>query len=196
MIGGGKIASRKVGSLQECGAQVRVVAPACVEDLAEAAAAGRLELVSRPFEPGDLDGAWLAVAATDDRGVNEAVAAAAQSRGVLVNVVDEPDLCDFYVPASIRRGDLQITVGTGGSSPVLAKRIREGLESRFGDEYGPYLELLARLREELKARVPDRPRRFEAEKAFLDSEALDLLASGQRDAAERIVAECVSRYAD
>jgi len=187
VVGGGTVAERKVGSLLECGAQVVVVSPALTENLKELEAAGRIEVVWRGFEARDVENALLVIAATDIRGVNEAVAAACRAHNIPVNVVDVPDLCTFYVPATVRRGELQVTVNTGGASPVLARKLREELEDRFGPEYGPYIELLRRFREQVQARIDDRAVRHEAERAFLASDALSLLSEGRQEEAERPV---------
>lgn len=191
VVGGGAVAGRKVASLLECGADVVVVAPDATDQIRAWAASRRIKLMDRPFEPSDVAGALIVIAATDDSRVNSAVADAARASGALVNVVDVPDLCDFYVPASVTRGDLQITISTGGSSPALAKRIRIDLERQFGPEYESYLELLARLRSELKARVTDRARRNEAEEQFLASPALQLIAEGRLKDAEQILSDCL-----
>ena len=194
VIGGGQVAARKVGALLECGAVVTVVSPALCPALETRASAGSIAIARRPFEPGDLDGAVVAIAATDDSGVNKAVLAAGRESGVLVNVVDVPDLCDFYVPAQIRRGDLAVTISTGGACPALSKRLRERVESLFGPEYAPYLELLARFRRELKTRIPEQKQRAKAEEAFLDTPALSLLAEGKQEEAERVLSECLARF--
>ena len=191
VIGGGPVAERKVASLLECGAQVVVVAPEATPALKSWAAENRLRYLERAFEPADVSGAALAIAATDDTDVNTAVREAAARAGALVNVVDVPDLCDFYIPASVNRGKFQITVSTSGASPTLAKRVRIALEREFGPEYEAYTELLARLRRESQARIADRERRYRAEQLFLDSPALDMLAEGRRAEAEDILDECL-----
>ena len=195
VVGGGAVAARKAVSLMECGARVVVVSPDLTPELEVLAREGRVELLQQRFTPADLEGALIAIAATDDRAVNETVARAGRFHGVLVNVVDEPELCDFYVPASCTRGDLQIAVSTSGASPVLAKRIREELESQFGPEYEPFLRLCARLRRELQARVQDRALRNRAESEFLSSAALSLLAQGKVDEVEGLLEECLARFA-
>jgi len=194
VIGGGNVAKRKVASLKECGADVLVVSPELCPELADRAARGEIQALQRAFQPEDLEGAALAIAATDNPAVNQAVAAAGKDAGVLVNVVDVPDLCDFYVPASVRRGDLEIAVSTTGAFPALAKRLRIELEGQFGPEYEAYLELLARFRRELKARIPDAAIRNRAEEAFLDSPALSLLAQHKVHEAEQVLAECAARF--
>lgn len=191
VVGGGAVAERKVASLLECGADVAVVAPDATEQIRSWAGSHRIALSERPFQPSDVAGALLVIAATNDPAVNSAVSDAARASGALVNVVDVPDLCDFYVPASVTRGDLQITIGTGGASPALAKRLRMDLDRRFGPEYEAYLQLLARLRTESKARVPDRAKRNEAEEQFLSSPALRLIAEGRLKDAEQILADCL-----
>ncbi len=116
------------------------------------------------FDPDDLAEAFLVIAATNDRKVNEAVAQAA-APGQLVNVVDDPERCDFHVPAVIRRGPLTIAVSTGGSSPAVARRIRRELEEKYGEEYRPYLEFLQRARGIVLREVEDaegRKRLFQA----------------------------------
>jgi precorrin-2 dehydrogenase/sirohydrochlorin ferrochelatase len=193
VVGGGGVAARKVASLLECGARVVVISPELCAALEERVAAGEIEVARRPFEPEDVKGAVLAIASTDDTGVNEAVVAAAHRYGALVNVVDVPELCDFYVPASLRRGDLEITVSTSAACPALSKRLRIGLETQFGPEYAPFLRLLARLRRELKMRLPNQKDRAKAEEALLDTPALALLAEGKTEEAEKVLYECLAR---
>ena len=194
VIGGGLVAERKVGSLLACGAIVKVVTLECSAALRELADRGEIELVERAFEPEDLDGARLAIAATNVHTVNEAIMTAGHERGILVNVVDVPDLCDFYVPATIKRGDVLIAISTSGSCPALAKRLRQELEAKIGPEYETYATLLATLRQTLKARVTNSHRRVQAEEAFLNSEAFTLVREGNMEAAEQLVEDYVARY--
>lgn len=156
VVGGGTVALRKVESLLASGAQVTVVSPSFVPEIE---ALKGLELKKRKFRPEDLDGKFLAVSATDDRSVNEAVAKAAKKRMLLVNVVDDPELCNFYVNSQVRRGDLSISVSTGGASPALAKRIRKELEKQYGEEYAGLLRLMREYRPRIIRDVPDAERR-------------------------------------
>ena len=188
VAGGGRVAERKVQSLRECGAEVVVVSPGLTPDLEEMASRGEIETVRRAFEPADLEGAVLAIAATDDTAVNEAVLAAGKTHSVLVNVVDVPELCDLYVPASVNRGELQITIGTGGACPALSRQLRRRLSAEFGPEYEPYLRLLDRLRPDLIERVAKPERRKEILNELLTSPALGLLAEGA-EAEARLVLE-------
>ena len=149
VVGGGEVALRKARALAEAGAQVRVVAPDLLPAFTED---GRFECLAERYRKRRLEGARVVVAATDDEAVNRQVAEDARAAGVLVNVVDQPELCDFIVPAQVRRGDLLIAISTGGAAPALAKRLRERLEKEFGPEYATLLEALREVREDMKQR--------------------------------------------
>jgi precorrin-2 dehydrogenase/sirohydrochlorin ferrochelatase len=149
VVGGGEVALRKARALADAGATVRVVAPDLLPAFAED---GRFECLAARYEKRHLEGARVAVAATDDEAVNRRVAEDARAAGVLVNVVDRPELCDFIVPAQVRRGDLLIAISTSGAAPSLARRLRERLEKEFGPEYATLLEVLREVREDLKQR--------------------------------------------
>ena len=151
VIGGGEVGLRKVEGLLEAGALVTVIEPRPGDDLTALARKGRVELVFGPFEPSHLDGIWLAIAATDDEAQNRAVSDAAWERGIFVNVVDVPELCTFIVPASVRRGDLLLSVSTSGASPAVAARIRRRLETEYGPAWEVYLDLMGRVREKVLA---------------------------------------------
>ncbi|MCL6561121.1 MAG: bifunctional precorrin-2 dehydrogenase/sirohydrochlorin ferrochelatase, partial [Firmicutes bacterium] len=155
VIGGGKVAARKVGSLLECGARVTVISPAVVEEIAAWANAGIIEWVKRCFEKGDTEGAFLVVSATDDREVNNAVALECKAKHILLNVVDQPEFCSFHVPSVIRRGPLAIAVSTGGKSPLLARKIREKLEEAVPPAFGEFLEYLGAVRSKVIAEYPE-----------------------------------------
>lgn len=140
---------RKVQDLLEAGARVTVVSPELTPTLAKLAHQGRLRHLKCNFTPEHLEGMVLVVGATDDPEVNARVSAAAQARGIWVNIADAPELCTFIVPAQVRRDPLTIAISTGGASPALARRLREDLEAFFGPEYGPYLTLLQAVREKV-----------------------------------------------
>lgn len=149
VVGGGDVAGRKVLNLIDAGALVTVIAPRLTGVLRQLLAADRLTHLSRNYADGDLTGAFLAIAATDDNAVNRAVAKEARMRCILADIVDTPELSSFTMPAAMSRGDLVITVSTGGKSPALAKKIREELEEYFGVEYEATLRLLGGIREKL-----------------------------------------------
>lgn len=146
------MAERKVAGLLEAGARVKVIAPEVTEGLSRLAEEGRIELELRPYRRGDLRGAFLVIAATDDPKVQEEVFAEAEEERIFCNVVDRPALCSFIVPSVVKRGRLQLAISTSGASPALARRLREQLEEQFGPEYEEYLELMARWRQEILAR--------------------------------------------
>ncbi len=183
VIGGGSVAARKVAALIEAGASVTVVAPEACPDLEALAGSGAVAIRRRPFQPPDLDRAFVAVAATDSSEVNRAVSAAARERGILVNVVDDPGRSDFIVPAVVRRGNLCLAITTDGKSPLLARRIGERLEAEFGPEYGQFLDWLGEARETIKRKEPDEARRRALFARLVDSDVLDLLRAGRADLA-------------
>ena len=151
VIGGGSIGEGKVRGLLDAGAQVEVIDPAPSVGLEELARRGSVTLVRRGYEPGDLKGAFVAIAATDDGSVNASVFEEAEAEGVLFNAVDDTPYCHFAVPSILRRGDLLLTLSTGGKSPALAKSIRKNLTRQFGEEYGVLVDLLGEVREEALA---------------------------------------------
>jgi precorrin-2 dehydrogenase/sirohydrochlorin ferrochelatase len=149
VFGGGEVAERKCLSLVQAGARIRVVSPELVPGIAKLASEGRLEYLRREYRKGDVAEAFLVFAATDRLEVNRAIAAEAALHGVPVNIADCPGMSSFISPAIVARGDLLITVSTGGTSPALAGKIREELEDRFGIEYDKTLRLLGAVREKL-----------------------------------------------
>lgn len=146
VIGGGRVGLRKVRGLLACGAAVTLISPEATPELAAMAAEGRLVWLARGYQPGDLVDAFLVIAATDNETVQEQVHAEAEQANILVNVADVPKWCNFILPATVRRGDLAISISTAGKSPALAKRLRQELEKSFGPEYGLTLELMGALR--------------------------------------------------
>lgn len=149
VVGAGRVGEPKIRSLIESGACLRVIAPAASAAVREWARGGRLTWLQKTYEASDLDGGFLVVAATSSVEVNHAVYEEAKRRGILSNVVDDPQRCDFYYPAIVRRGQLQIAISTAGLSPALAQRIRKQLEEEFPSVYADWLEELGRRREAL-----------------------------------------------
>ncbi len=157
VVGAGSVGEPKISSLMVSGAQVRVVALHATAAVADWARQGNIAWEARAFDASDLDGVFLVIAATNSRELNAAIFRDAQARNILCNVVDDPDYCDFYYPAVVRRGELQIAISTNGQSPALAQRIRRELEIQFGPEYGEWLKELGRIRTELFNRREDNP---------------------------------------
>jgi len=164
VVGGGAVAARKVTPLLAAGARVRVGAPHLGTALARLRDEQRIEHIVGEFEPEWLDGAWLAIAATDDEAVNSAVAAAGDARRVWVNVVDDGRSSSFHVPARIERGPLQVAISSGGGAPMLARHLRERLETELDESLGPLAELLTRRRKQVRNRYP----RIADRRRFLD----------------------------
>ena len=173
VVGAGNVGEPKIGGLLETGARIRVVALAASPNVREWAREGRLELELRAFSAEDLDGAFLAVVATNSRSLNDRVYHEAQRRGVLCNVVDVPDLCDFFYPAVVRRGDLQIAVSTGGQSPSLAQKIRQQLEKQFGPGYAAWVTELGKTRKLILASDLDKEGKLELLHSLASREALE-----------------------
>lgn len=172
VVGAGKVGEPKIGRLIEIGAHVRVVALAASDQVREWARAGLLDLELRAFTPADLAGAFLAVVATNSRNLNERIYQEAQRRGVLCNVVDVPDLCDFFYPAVVRRGDLQIAISTAGQSPSLAQKIRQQLEKQFGPGYAAWVAELGETRRLILASDLDKERKLDLLHSLASREAL------------------------
>lgn len=149
VIGGGPVALRKVKSLLQGGGVVRVISPEAGAELREMSAAGEIEWIERGYVEGDLRGAFLVFAATDNPQIQSRIIKEAMKTGVLCNSADDPQSSHFHVPAHFRRGNMLVTVSTGGSSPGLAKRLRQQLEAQFVPEYEAVVELLAMIRGEV-----------------------------------------------
>ncbi|MBI3744316.1 MAG: bifunctional precorrin-2 dehydrogenase/sirohydrochlorin ferrochelatase [Chloroflexi bacterium] len=181
VIGAGDVAERKVAMLLKAGAKVTVVSPEGTVELASLSKAGKIEWRRRAYQFGDLSGAWLAIAATDDASVNRQIADEAEAGHVLLNVVDKPDLCTFIAPSVVQQGDLTIAISTAGKSPAMARKVREEMERYFPPEYGVLLDIAGEVREMLM-REPGRPP-AELWQQALSEEVLDLIRVGRRDAA-------------
>jgi precorrin-2 dehydrogenase/sirohydrochlorin ferrochelatase len=154
VIGAGHLAESKIASLRAADASVTVIAPQANERIEEQASSGEITLDRRPYRQGDLKGAFLVVAATNDPAVNRAVFAEATASGVLCNAVDDPPFCDFYFPSVVRRGELQIAISTAGKSPALAQQLRKDLNEQLPLDLGDWLQDLGDLRREVVATEP------------------------------------------
>jgi precorrin-2 dehydrogenase/sirohydrochlorin ferrochelatase len=181
VVGAGRIGEPKIAGLLETGARIRTVALQASPAVREWAREGKLELELRGFSADDLDGAFLTVVATNSRTLNEQVYREAQRRGVLCNVVDVPDLCDFFYPAVVRRGDLQIAVSTAGQSPSLAQKIRQQLEKQFGPGYADWVAELGQTRKLILASDLDKERKLELLHSLASREALEAALAEEQE---------------
>jgi precorrin-2 dehydrogenase/sirohydrochlorin ferrochelatase len=150
VCGGGTVACRKVEALLRAGARVDVVAPAVCPELTAMAARGLVTIIQREYRAGDLDTAFVVVAATDDREANRRIAEDARRGRCLINAVDDASCSDFIVPSTVNRGDLTIAVSTAGRSPAMARKLRTRLEAQYGDEYAALIEMAGDIRASLK----------------------------------------------
>ena len=193
VVGGGAVAERKVRSLLQAESEVTVIAPRLSQGLMELAREGRLDWYEMSFARGMLRdiGPVLVFCATDDTEVNELAAEEARGMGALVNAAAEPELTDFTVPASIRRGDLLVTVSTGGASPAFARALRQELEQEFPPAFGQWLERLYMLRQELQERVPDFGDRQKFWRQALSGTVWDVVRAGQLARAEAEIRDAI-----
>jgi uroporphyrin-III C-methyltransferase/precorrin-2 dehydrogenase/sirohydrochlorin ferrochelatase len=184
VVGGGAVAERKIEALLHAGALPRVGAPALTPRLAQWAEQGRIAWDVGSFTPAWLDEVWLVVAATDEGSVNRAVAAEAETRRLLANVVDDAELSSFQVPAIVERGELQIAISSGGHAPMVARHIRRQLETLLDDSWGSLVALLGRQRARIRARFPDMGERRRFFEHLLAGAVPRLLRQRQDAAAE------------
>ena len=181
VVGAGRIGEPKISGLLETGARIRVVSLDATPTVREWARAGTVELELRAFSQDDVEGAFLAIVATNSRTLNERVYHEAQRRGVLCNVVDVPDLCDFFYPSVVRRGDLQIAVSTAGQSPSLAQKIRQQLEKQYGPAYATWVKELGETRKLILASDLDKERKLDLLHSLASREALEAALAETRE---------------
>jgi precorrin-2 dehydrogenase len=172
VVGAGKVGEPKIGGLVDTGARVHVIALEASEVVHQWAKHGKITLEVRAFSKTDLAETFLAVIATSSRALNESIYREAQRRGVLCNVVDVPEYCDFYYPAVVRRGDLQIAISTNGQSPSLSRKLREQLERQFGPGYAEWVTELGETRRLVLASDLDPQRKGDLLRSLASREAL------------------------
>lgn len=146
VVGGGEVAERKVTRLLESGAKVFVISPQLTPELTRLNEKNIISHIAQEYSSEYIYGAALVIGATDDENTNAVISSDARNKGIPVNIVDDPQKCDFILPALMERGDLAIAIGTGGKSPALARHLREELESKYGNEYEIFLNILGSLR--------------------------------------------------
>ena len=189
VVGAGKIAARKIEPLLELGAEVHVIAPVVGAQVRSWADEARCSVAEREFAPGDLDGAWLALTATDDPAVNAAVFTAGETARVWVNSADDPANCSFTMMSMVRRSDLVVAIGTGGRSPALAAYLRRLLNEELGPEYEVLLDLLSDAREAWRASGRS-SEDADWQRAF-DSGIVDLVRAGRVAEAKELLNSCL-----
>jgi precorrin-2 dehydrogenase / sirohydrochlorin ferrochelatase len=190
VVGGGEIADGKLDALLLAGAVVTVVSPEVRPRIAALAADGQITLHQRPYRASDLDGIYLALAATDDRPLNARVVTEARAVGILTQAVDDIPYCDFFAVAIVRRGDLQLGISTNGRSPAFARWMRERLDTEIPAEYGDLLAVLGDVRDRIKASGPIPA--YEHWQAAITEDVIAALGAGDRETATARVYERVS----
>ena len=189
VVGAGKVGEPKIAGLLETGARIRVVALDASLAVRGWARAGKIELELRAFANDDLHGAFLVVVATASRTLNEGIHHEAQRLGVLCNVVDVPDLCDFFYPSIVCRGDLQIAVSTAGKSPSLAQKIRQQLEKQFGSGYAEWVSELGETRKLILASDLDKEKKLDLLHSLASREAVEAALAKHPELADELAVQ-------
>jgi precorrin-2 dehydrogenase/sirohydrochlorin ferrochelatase len=184
VVGGGPVAERKALSLLDAGAAVTIISPSLTPGLQALSDSGKITHHKKEFDEPDLAAESIVIAATSSKEVNSRIARLCKKRNMLVNVAVPPEEGNFIVPSAVERGELLIAISTGGVSPALAKKIRQELETRYGQEYGIFLRMVAAVRKRVLSEVADEQRRREIFEAIAGSEVIELLRQGKRREAE------------
>lgn len=187
VVGGGKVAERKVNALARCGAKIHVVSPQLTSGLQDMVNR-RLVMYRRGiYQTSDLEDTFLVISATNNDATNHAVANDCMKRNIVVNVVDDPPRCSFFVPSVVHRGPLKLAISTGGSSPRLAKLIRKRLERDFGPVFAEFTEFLSTVRKQMQVQVADPNKREQILKNLVDETTFELVKHGDLDKAKERV---------
>lgn len=191
VVGGGKVAERKVQGLLNAKARIRLISPKVTQKIKHMAQKGLIELRMREFSAEDMNGAWLAIAATDSRETQDAVYRAAEERRIFCNMVDQPDLGNFIVPSVVRRGDFCLAVSTSGRSPALAKRFIEDIDRSLSNRFGDYIAMLGELREHILDLHQDPSIRTDLCRSLADKNVMEWF---ERNEFEKIISWAASKY--
>lgn len=189
VVGGGEVACRKVQRLLQCGALVTVIADALLPELEALKAQGKITHIDGQYAAEYIASAFIAIGATDNRHVNEQIFRDARAGHILVNIVDEPERCDFILPSIVERGDLAVAISTGGKSPALAKHLRRELEATFGTEYETYLNIMGQIREVVLANDRSSVENKKIFEALVQSDLLNVIRRKDWDAVRHLIRE-------
>ncbi len=173
VIGGGHIALGKIRVLLDCGASIRAVAPEVLDEVKDLARDGRIAVHTKEYEEADLLGASLVIAATSNPDLNHRIFSEASARGQLVNVVDDPEYCDFYFGSIVRRGALQVAISTAGESPAFAQQLKEEIDQALPADTGPWLARLGELRRHVNQVLKPGPQRVSLLRELARRESCD-----------------------
>ena len=191
VVGGGKVAERKVKLLLKCDAMVSVVSPELISRLKELNSKGKIKFFKGEFKEKYLKDMFLVIGATDNSEVNLKIYKAASKKNILVNIVDSPEICNFIVPSIVERGDLIIAIYTGGKSPALSKKLRKELEDRYGFEYSKFLNTMGSLRKKISSKIRDKKKREEIYNKLVDSDIIKLIRDGDDETVKSRVNEII-----
>lgn len=196
VIGGGKVAERKIDHLLDYGCSIRVVSPQVERNIELWADQELIELYRREFQAHDIADNFMVFVATDNYQINEKVSKICRDRGIMVNAVDDPPNCDFYVPSILKRNSLVLAISTGGKSPAFARRLRGELEEIITPEYGEFVDILGEQRDVIKEHIKDIEIRKKIFEELVYSDILDLLKAGEKEKAKEKVEKCMSYWLD
>jgi len=191
LVGGGRVAGRKIEPLLRAGAIVTLVSPEAVDNIRRYSEEGKIDWLKRKYNKGEAAEYFVVVAATSDTELNRLVSNDAISAGRLINAVDMPDLCNFFVPSVIRRGELQVALSTSGACPALARKLREDLEGQFPETYSGLLRRLREFRIELIASVQGEARRKEILEKVVNSHEVRSYLEGDGEPLEELLKRCI-----
>ncbi|PKM76787.1 MAG: siroheme synthase [Firmicutes bacterium HGW-Firmicutes-15] len=192
VVGGGKVAERKVETLLEYEASIRVVSPEAEPNIQTWSDQGLLDWRRGVFQQQDLDDVFLVFIATGDESINKGITALCREKGILVNAVDDPPNCDFYVPSILRRNSLCVAISTEGKSPLLAGKLRRELEDTIPYEYGEWVDILGDLRDRIKGSNLSIEARKTLFEELVNSDILELLQAGRKEIIEERIEQCMS----
>ncbi|WP_347491082.1 bifunctional precorrin-2 dehydrogenase/sirohydrochlorin ferrochelatase [Desulfoscipio sp. XC116] len=187
VVGGGKVAERKVSALARCGAQIHVISPQLTAELQNMVECGLIKHRHGYYETSDLADAFLVISATNNEAANHTVANDCMQRNIMVNVVDDPPRCNFFVPSVVHRGSLKLAVSTGGSSPRLARMIRQKLEQEFGTAFTEFTNFLGAIRRQVREQVTNTAKREQILKDLVDETTFAMVAQGDLERAKERV---------
>ena len=197
VVGGGEIGLEKVEGLLACGGDVTLVAPDAIDALADLAREGSIKWEKRAYEPADLEGTFIVIAATNDTDVNIGIYEDAERRAMLVNIVDVPPLCNFILPAIVRQGSMAIAISTQGASPALAKRMKREIADQFGDPYAELAVILNDVRGWAKGTLPTYNDRKDFFEGIVngDPDPIELIRDGRTDEVWKLIEAAKERHA-
>ena len=192
VVGAGNVSERKIKGLLETEANITIVSPEFTEGILALKDYPKLKIATREFRENDLDNIFLAIAATNNKSLNSKIAALCNEKGILVNVVDDPENSSFFVPSIVRRGDLSIAISTGGKSPALASKIGRELSNQFDEKYEKYIDILGEIRDLVKIEVKDPLKRRELLTQVLEIDMHELIKLHEDGLMRERIYKCIS----